>query len=269
MPELPEVETTRAGIAAHIEGTTLTSWTIREPRLRWPVALPVGLRGARISTVARRGKYLIIKTDRGSLILHLGMSGSLRVLEQGTRPLKHDHVDLLLDSGKLLRLNDPRRFGSLHFTSDDPSRHWLLEKLGPEPLSADLDGTYLFDASRGRRVAVKSFLMDSRVVVGVGNIYANEALFRAGIRPGRAAGRVSRRRYERLVGTVCEVLTAAIADGGTTLRDFVDEQGRPGYFAQSLTVYGRGGEPCVSCGEALVEKRLGGRATVYCRRCQT
>ena len=269
MPELPEVETTRVGIAPHIEGKTLTSWTIREPRLRWPVVLPVNLRGARISTVARRGKYLIINTSRGALIVHLGMSGSLRVLEQSVAPRKHDHVDLLLDSGLLLRLNDPRRFGSLHFTSDDPDQHWLLEKLGPEPLSADFHGGYLFDVSRGRRLAVKGFLMDAGVVVGVGNIYANEALFRAGIRPGRAAGRVSRPRYERLAEAVREVLRAAIADGGTTLRNFVDEQGRPGYFAQSLAVYGRAGEPCVSCGEALVEKRLGGRATIYCRRCQT
>jgi formamidopyrimidine-DNA glycosylase len=269
MPELPEVETTRAGIAAHLEGRTLTGWTIREPRLRWPVSLPPDLRGACISAVARRGKYLVIKTNRGALILHLGMSGSLRVLDQNTAPLKHDHVDLLLDSGRLLRLNDPRRFGSLHFTADEPSQHWLLAKLGPEPLSADFHGAYLFEASRRRRVAVKNFLMDSQVVVGVGNIYANEALFRAGIRPGRAAGRVSRPRYQRLVETVREVLMEAIEDGGTTLRDFVNERGQPGYFAQSLTVYGRGGEPCFNCGESLAERRLGGRATVYCRRCQT
>jgi formamidopyrimidine-DNA glycosylase len=196
------------------------------------------------------------------------MSGSLRVLNRPEPPQKHDHVDILLESGKILRYNDPRRFGCMLWTLEDPLRHSLLAHLGPEPLGAEFSADYLYSASRGRKAALKTFIMDSRVVVGVGNIYANEALFLAGLRPGRAAGRVSRPRYEALVGAIRQVLAAAVQQGGTTLRDFVGGDGKPGYFRQQLNVYDHGGEPCPRCGEELRETRLGQRSTVYCRLCQ-
>jgi formamidopyrimidine-DNA glycosylase len=268
MPELPEVETTRRGIAPHVTGTRLCGWIIRDGRLRWPVALPAALRGQLITDVTRRGKYLILETAIGGVVLHLGMSGSLRVVASAATAGKHDHLDLCFDSGACLRLTDPRRFGSIHFAPVPWRSHWLLAALGPEPVTAEFDGDHLFQRSRGRRASVKSFLMDSRVVAGVGNIYANEALFRAGIRPGIAAGRIGRARYTRLAENIRLTLTAAIDLGGTTLRDFVDSDGRPGHFRQTLYVYGREGKPCRICGVALEGARQGQRATVYCRNCQ-
>ncbi len=268
MPELPEVETTRRGIRGHLEGRRLTGWEVRQPQLRWPVEVPAKLRNARLLRVRRRGKYLLLEFDNGALILHLGMSGSLRVVETGCAPGKHDHVDLHLDSGFTLRLRDPRRFGSVHYQDDAAEQHWLLARLGVEPLEDDFNGAYLHRMSRKRKVAVKSFLMDGRVVVGVGNIYANEALFMAGIRPRIAAGRVTRARYDLLVRQVKAVLQAAIEEGGTTLRDFVGSDGRPGYFRTELKVYGREKLPCLVCGAPLTGIRTGQRATVYCRNCQ-
>ena len=270
MPELPEVETTRRGIAPHLEGRRIAAVTVREPRLRWPVDpdLPARLEGQTVLSVGRRAKYLLLATDAGTVILHLGMSGSLRLVPAGTAPGRHDHLDVCLDDGRCLRLNDPRRFGSVHWTEGAPEGHRLLAALGPEPLAAAFDGAHLYGLSRGRRAPVKAFLMDSRVVVGVGNIYASEALFRAGIHPRRPAGRIARARYERLAEAVRMVLGEAIAAGGTTLRDFVDSTGRPGYFAQSLRVYGNEGATCVDCGQKIRKEVIAQRATYYCGRCQ-
>lgn len=268
MPELPEVETTRRGIEPHLLGRRIIGWIVRDARLRWPVRLPGTLRGTRIERVARRAKYLALVVDSGALIVHLGMSGSLRIVGDDVAPGPHAHVDLLLDDGRRLRYVDPRRFGSIHFQPGDWASHWLLRSLGPEPLDADFDGAYLHRTSRKRRTAVKSFLMDSRIVVGVGNIYANEALFRAGIRPRRAAGRLSRADCDRLADAIRTTLRSAIEEGGTTLRDFLGSNGEPGYFGQRLLVYGREGELCNACATALASTRIGNRATVYCPRCQ-
>lgn len=269
MPELPEVETTRRGIEPHLVGRRVEQVLVREPRLRWPVSEDLGqaLTGQRIDAVDRRAKYLLVRTAGGTMMIHLGMSGSLRVLSQAAAPAKHDHLDVSLDDGRVLRFRDPRRFGSVFWLPAGES-HTLLEKLGPEPLSNDFSGQHLFERSRGRRSSVKAFIMDSHIVVGVGNIYANEALFAAGIRPDRAAGRISRQRYDRLAVDVQDVLGLAIKAGGTTLRDFVHEDGSPGYFRHDLKVYGRGGASCVACGRPLVETRLGQRTTVFCRSCQ-
>lgn len=270
MPELPEVETTRRGIAPHITGRRITAVEVREPRLRWPVPADIHRRvaGQTVQAVVRRAKYLLLSLEQGSLILHLGMSGSLRIVHDAASPGRHDHVDLLFEEGHRLRLTDPRRFGAVLWTGGAPAEHKLLASLGPEPLGEEFDGDYLFRRSRGRRVPVKAFLMDAKVVVGVGNIYANEALFLAGIRPDRPAGAISRARYGRLAEQVKQVLEAAIRQGGTTLRDFTDSEGRPGYFAQQLSVYGRGGLPCPACRTPLREVRLGQRSTVFCSRCQ-
>ncbi len=269
MPELPEVETTRRGIEPHLKGRILAELTVREPRLRWPVPpnLPEQVRGQPILGVDRRGKYLLLHLQSGTLLVHLGMSGSLRILNQPETPRKHDHIDLITERGIVARFNDPRRFGAWLWTTDWQS-HPLLSGLGPEPLSPDFSGDYLFRLSRGRKLSVKHFIMDSRVVVGVGNIYANEALFLAGIDPRRAAGRISSKRMETLAGTIRQVLENAIEVGGTTLRDFVNSEGKPGYFQQSLQVYGREGECCRSCGTPLRHIRLGQRSTVFCPQCQ-
>lgn len=269
MPELPEVETTRRGVEPWSKGQRVVAVQVREPRLRWPVPpdLALRLQGQLIEAVERRAKYLLFRTAAGSLLVHLGMSGSLRVIRDTTPLLRHDHVEILLASGDRLRFNDPRRFGCMLWLEPGAS-HSLLEGLGPEPLSADFSGELLYHRSRGRRAPVKPFLMDGRIVVGVGNIYANEALFLAGIRPDRPAGRISLTRYERLANQVKQVLTSAISQGGTTLRDFVGGDGKPGYFAQQLYVYGRGGQPCKHCQRPLRECRLGQRATVYCVACQ-
>lgn len=270
MPELPEVETTRRGIAPHLVGHRMVRVEVREPRLRWPVSpeLPRLLEGQRVLRVDRRGKYLLLATEAGTAILHLGMSGSLRLVEGTAAPGPHDHVDLVLDDGHRLRLTDPRRFGCLIWGGAEPGRHPLLAGLGPEPLSEAFTGDYLYRRSRGRRVPVKAFVMDARVVAGVGNIYANESLFLAGIRPDRPAGRIGLERYRALARSVREVLTESIRQGGTTLRDFVGSDGSPGYYAQHLRVYGRAGQPCEVCGHSLRELRLGQRATVFCPRCQ-
>jgi formamidopyrimidine-DNA glycosylase len=270
VPELPEVETTRRGIRGALRGRRITGMVLREARLRWPVdpGLVRELPGQQVRDVRRRAKYLLIELERGTLIAHLGMSGSLRVLPPATPLLAHDHYDLLLDTGRCLRFNDPRRFGSLIWVDGDPAEHPLLAALGPEPLERGFDADYLHGRSRGRKVAIKQFLMDQHVVVGVGNIYASEALFRAGIHPRRAAGRVSRVRLEGLVAAVRAVLREAIRQGGTTLRDYVNAEGAPGYFRQELYVYERQGEPCRNCGTAIRQVAQGQRSTYFCPRCQ-
>ena len=269
MPELPEVETTRQGIAPHCEGQTITDVVVRNGRLRWPVPedLPERLRGQVIRNVDRRAKYLFINLDGGTVIVHLGMSGSLRVITDNAPPQSHDHIDLTLASGVIVRFNDPRRFGCWLWTETAAS-HPLIANLGPEPLSPEFNGPLLFRLSRGKQTPVKSFIMDNHVVVGVGNIYANEALFKAGIHPKRKAGRISLDRYHRLAEAIRKTLSAAILMGGTTLRDFVNSDGKPGYFAQSLLVYGRGGEACKECAATLKEIRMNNRSTVYCPKCQ-
>jgi formamidopyrimidine-DNA glycosylase len=270
MPELPEVETTRRGIEPWLVGRRIVRLLVREPRLRWrvPRGLAARVGGARIRSVGRRAKYLLVGTDAGTLILHLGMSGSLRILDAATPPLAHDHVDLVLDSGKCLRFNDPRRFGCLLFTAGPPARHRLLANLAVEPLSGEFTAEALWRRARGRRVPVKAFIMDSRVVAGVGNIYASEALFRAGIRPGLAAGRVSRARMAALVAAIREVLGEAIGAGGTSLRDYVDASGMPGYFRRRLFVYERTGRPCRRCRTPVRQFTQGSRSTYWCPRCQ-
>jgi formamidopyrimidine-DNA glycosylase len=270
MPELPEVESTRRGIEPWLVGRRIEALTVREWRLRWrvPRSLPSKLGGARVHSVGRRAKYLLIGTDAGTLIWHLGMSGSLRILDADSPPLAHDHVDLVLDSGKCLRFNDPRRFGCLLFTAGPPARHRLLKGLAVEPLSGDFTGEALWRRARGRRASIKAFIMDSRIVAGVGNIYASEALFRAGIRPGLAAGRVSRARMDALAQSIREVLTEAIGAGGTTLRDYVDAAGMPGYFRQRLFVYERTGKPCRRCRTPIRQFTQGQRSTYWCPRCQ-
>ena len=270
MPELPEVETTRRGIRGALKGARVLEARLRERRLRWPVEpdFERAVAGQRVLEVDRRAKYLLVELERGGLVIHLGMSGSLRVLAPDTPLLAHDHWDLQLDTGRVLRFNDPRRFGSLHYTAGPPREHPLLAQLGPEPLEAAFDAVSLRALARGRRVAVKPFLMDQRVVVGVGNIYASEALFRAGIDPRRAAGRVSLERYAKLVDAVRAVLGEAIEVGGTTLRDYVNPAGTPGYFRQQLHVYERAGAGCRSCGTPVRQLVLGQRSTYYCPRCQ-
>jgi formamidopyrimidine-DNA glycosylase len=274
MPELPEVETTRRGLAPHLEGRRVAAVTLRRPDLRWPIPPEVAglLPGQRIEAVRRRAKYLLLDTAAGSALLHLGMSGSLRVLSPDAPVRAHDHVDIALEGcgragARVLRFNDPRRFGCLLWQPPGDT-HELLRGLGPEPLSDVFDGDYLFTASRGRRAPVKTFLMDQSIVVGVGNIYAAEALFAAGISPLRPAGRVSRERYRLLADAVRRILEHAITRGGTTLRDFLAPDGAPGYFEQELSAYGRGGEPCPRCGRPLKQAAIGQRATVWCGWCQ-
>jgi formamidopyrimidine-DNA glycosylase len=271
MPELPEVEVTRLGIQPHIEGHTLAGARIRENRLRWPVATDLGetITGRRIRAVRRRAKYLVLELDPGgALLIHLGMSGSLRVVPAHTPPHPHDHVDLLLDNGQALRLRDPRRFGAILWSEGNPEIHPRLAGLGPEPLDPLFSGAHLHRRSRGRTTSVKAFLMDARVVVGVGNIYANEALFRAGIHPARPTGEVSRSDFARLAEALRSVLEAAIAAGGTTLRDFTASDGAPGYFRQELAVYDRAGEPCPACATPLEKAVIGQRSSFFCPHCQ-
>ena len=269
MPELPEVETTRRGIAPEVDGRKIARVVVRESRMRWPVPedLAVCAEGQAIVDIRRRGKYLLLDLETGSIIIHLGMSGNLRVLDQGTPAKKHEHIDIELDSGKLLRLTDPRRFGAVLWQPAG-SLHKLLSKLGPEPLLDLFDSEYLVKRSKGRALAIKQLIMNAEVVVGVGNIYANEALFRAGIDPRRSAGRISKSRLARLVIEIKRVLTNAINRGGTTLRDFLSSEGKPGYFAQELLVYGRAGEPCKTCSTILKEVRMSQRSTVFCPKCQ-
>ncbi len=276
MPELPEVEVTRRGIAPRLAGATITDVVVREPRLRWPV--PAGLArtlaGARIARVERRGKYLLLAAERaatplGWLILHLGMSGSLRFVPPGTPAGRHEHVDLV--AGRhALRLTDPRRFGAVLWhpaTSGPVDRHILLRNLGVEPLTPAFTPELLFAATRGRRVAIKQALLAGDIVVGVGNIYASESLFRAGIRPQTAAGRISLARYQRLVPEIRAVLESAIARGGSTLKDFHADYA-PGYFQLDAMVYDREGLPCRVCGHPIRRIVQGQRSTFYCMRCQ-
>ena len=269
MPELPEVETTRRGLAPHLVGRRVVALDVRQPRLRWPLPreLRVKLPGQRIEAVERRAKYLLVHTEPGSALLHLGMSGSLRVLPATTPIGTHDHVDWRLDSGQVLRFTDPRRCGS-QLWQPRGETHPLLAGLGPEPLSDDFDGDLLWARSRGRKAAVKLLLMDQAIVVGVGNIYASEALFAAGIHPARAAGSVSRERYARLAADVKRILAYAIRRGGTTLRDFISPDGAPGYFEQELFAYGREGEACKVCGAPIRASVIGQRSTFYCTNCQ-
>ncbi|MGI9344179.1 MAG: bifunctional DNA-formamidopyrimidine glycosylase/DNA-(apurinic or apyrimidinic site) lyase [Gammaproteobacteria bacterium] len=271
MPELPEVETTRRGIAPRLEGTRIERVVVRDRRLRWPVpdGIEDRLRGAVIDAVERRAKYLLLRTGHGTAIAHLGMSGSMRFVPAEMDPRKHDHVDIRMVSGDVLRFNDPRRFGCLLWTDGDPAEHPLLANLGPEPMSNAFTGDYLKDSCRGRRAAIKTHIMNANVVVGVGNIYASESLFRAGINPRRGAGRISLVRLQRLVDSINAVLTESIRFGGTTLRDFYSGEGKPGYFRHELRVYARAGEPCVNCGDPVRQIVLGQRSTFYCPRCQT
>lgn len=270
MPELPEVETVRRGIEPHILLHRIRAVRIHEHRLRWPVSrrLAAQLPGRRVESVARRAKYLLLGLGDGHLLIHLGMSGSLRILPESIPPKKHDHVDIQFDNGTCMRFHDPRRFGSVLWTTRPPEQHRLIHGLGPEPLSEEFSGSYLYRRSRGRRLAAKSFLMDGKVVAGVGNIYANEALFRAGVHPTRPAGRIGLQRYERLVAAVRQTLTDAIERGGSTLRDFVAEDGSPGYFVPLLKVYDREGEPCADCGRKIRRRIIGQRASYYCPACQ-
>jgi formamidopyrimidine-DNA glycosylase len=269
MPELPEVETTRRGLEPLVVGCAIERVEVRERRLRWPIppTLPRRLAGRRITGLGRRGKYLLLETDGGTLLVHLGMSGRLRYHASAPAPGKHDHVDLWFAGGACLRFRDPRRFGSLHFSAT-PEHHVLLAGMGPEPLGAEFTADYLEAACRGRRVAIKPHLMNGRIVAGVGNIYANEALYRAGIHPLRSAGRIAKPRLATLVERIRDVLLEAIERGGTTLRDFAGSDGNPGYFQLALSAYGRAGEPCPRCGTPIRIIALGQRATYYCPRCQ-
>lgn len=270
MPELPEVETTCRGLRPLVVDRLISTVRIRAPRLRWPVPRQLGqiLRGSRICAVDRRAKYLLIGTDVGTLILHLGMSGSLRVVPADNPPGPYDHFEIAFADGTCLRLRDPRRFGCVLWTTEDPSRHPLLSALGPEPLSTTLSGEYLYARSRGRTTHVKSFIMNANIVAGIGNIYANESLFAAGIHPQRRAGRISLQRYARLAGSIKNTLRRAIRAGGTTLRDFSREDGNPGYFQRQLRVYGREGDPCVRCRTPIRRRIVAQRSTFFCARCQ-
>lgn len=270
MPELPEVETTRQGIKPYVEGQTIQKVIIRDSRLRWPVPedLAKHLEGKTISTVDRRAKYLLFDTGDGFLIIHLGMSGSLRILEQPETAKKHDHMDIALANGCCLRYHDPRRFGAVLWSEPPINEHKLLKNLGPEPLETEFTAQRLYRLSRGRTQAVKTFIMDNHVVVGVGNIYANESLFKAGIRPDRPCGKISLARYKRLEACIRETLARSIQQGGTTLRDFVGSDGKPGYFRQELLVYGKAGQSCTQCSSLIKEIRLGNRSTFFCSKCQ-
>ncbi|NOR18473.1 MAG: bifunctional DNA-formamidopyrimidine glycosylase/DNA-(apurinic or apyrimidinic site) lyase [Xanthomonadales bacterium] len=269
MPESPEVETTLRGVEPHLLNQRVARVIVRDPRLRWPVPDAVSkAEGQRFVSLARRGKYLLLHLEKGGLIIHLGMSGSLRILQHRVEPEKHDHVDIELDNGVSLRFNDPRRFGAFLWVDGEMESHELLRNLGPEPLSAEFTAEHLFQRSRQRKVAIKNFIMNGQVVVGVGNIYASEALFMAGIHPQRAAGRVSRQRYEGLVAAIRDVLKRAIEHGGTSLKDFVNSDGAAGYFAQELLVYDRAGSECFQCGAAIRQKVIGQRSSYYCPACQ-
>ena len=270
MPELPEVETTRRGIAPVLEGACISAVIVRDRRLRWPVSegIEERLRNQRIRHVNRRAKYLLLETDAGTAMVHLGMSGSMRIVSADEAPEKHDHFDIVVDNDDIVRFNDPRRFGSLLWAGDEPEAHPLLAALGPEPLSDAFDGDYLWSASRGRKVTIKQHIMNSHVVVGVGNIYASEALFRAGINPKRAAGRIAKPRMQKLADSIRAVLEEAIRVGGTTLRDYRGGDGKPGYFRQQLNVYERAGKPCRVCATPVTQITQGQRSTYYCKRCQ-
>jgi formamidopyrimidine-DNA glycosylase len=270
MPELPEVETVCRGITPHIVGQTIQHAVIRQPQLRWPVTdgLASILKGLTVQSVTRRGKYLLLQFELGTLLVHLGMSGSLRVVTQQDEIKTHDHIDIIFSPNTILRYNDPRRFGAMLWTKEAANQHALLKHLGPEPLLDDFHAGYLHKLAHNRKTPLKTFIMDSHVVVGVGNIYANEALFMAGLHPHRVSGQTSLMDYDRLVASIRTALQDAITQGGTTLRDFVNAAGKPGYFQQQLRVYGRSGLPCHQCGQPLQDSRLANRTTVFCAICQ-
>ena len=275
MPELPEVETTRRGILPYIEQQVVTKIIVRQPKLRWLIPDDIqDMQGAKVVSVKRRGKYILLKValdnkHQGTAIIHLGMSGSLRVVDASVTPEKHDHFDIVFDNGKVIRLRDPRRFGAVLWTRNNPLKHKLLRSLGPEPLEKDFNLDYLYQQSRGRSVSIKQFIMNAHIVVGVGNIYACESLFKAGISPKRLAGKTSSTRYQKLVQMIKDVLAQAIEQGGTTLRDFVQAEGNPGYFQQELFVYGRAGQPCRICESPIKQVKQGQRSTFYCSKCQS
>jgi len=269
MPELPEVETTRCGLAPHLANRHITQVIVRCARLRWPIPdhIQQTLPGQPILGITRRAKYLLLHTPVGSVLLHLGMSGSLRIVSSETPLRAHDHIDIGLDNGQCLRFNDPRRFGSVLWQAPGQI-HPLLSPLGIEPLDEGFNADYLYQRSRQRNTVVKAFVMDQRIVAGIGNIYAAESLFVAGIHPLRAASQVTQERYQRLVNAIKTILISAIAKGGTTLRDFSQPDGTPGYFRQELWVYGRQGRPCFQCGRKLEHTRTHQRSVVWCRHCQ-
>jgi formamidopyrimidine-DNA glycosylase len=270
MPELPEVETTLRGILPHVQQQTITKVVVRNRRLRWPVTRNIEtiLTGQVINQLSRRGKYLIFQCDAGSILLHLGMSGRLRILQNDTAPQKHDHVEIHFAHGKMLRFTDPRRFGAVLFTKDDPLTHPLLSHLGPEPLTKSFHGDYLAERAKSRQLAVKSFIMDGKIVVGVGNIYAAEALYLAGIHPEQPAGTIRLDKFHHLVDAIKTILKQAVKKGGTTLKDFSQSDGSPGYFSIELKVYGKAGQPCPSCKSTFELLRIGQRSTVFCPTCQ-
>lgn len=279
MPELPEVETTCRGILPYIEQQLVAKVIVRQPKLRWAIPPEIHeMEGAIIQSVKRRGKYILLETvlqknkhekQVATAIIHLGMSGSLRVVDVDLPSEKHDHFDIVFDNGKVLRLRDPRRFGAVLWTRNNPLKHKLLRSLGPEPLEKDFNPDYLYQQSRGRSVSIKQFIMNAHIIVGVGNIYACESLFKAGISPKRLAGKTSSTRYQKLVLMIKDVLAQAIEQGGTTLRDFVQVEGNPGYFQQELFVYGRAGQPCRICGGLIKQIKQGQRSTFYCSKCQS
>lgn len=270
MPELPEVETTKRGVAPHIVGKTIESVLVRQRQLRWIIAddFEQNLRGQTIQNVERRAKYLLLHTQNGTLIVHLGMSGNLRIVPISAPVNLHDHVDIIFDENTVLRFNDQRRFGALIWATGEISKHPLLRELGVEPLTDNFTPALLFQLSRRKRVPIKTFLMNGKVVVGVGNIYANESLFLSGISPTRHAGDLSAQDCENLVLQIKAVLARAVEQGGTTLRDFVNAEGKAGYFQQQLHVYGRANQPCTKCSQSLIEIRLANRTTVFCTNCQ-
>jgi len=269
MPELPEVEVCKRGIEPHVLNQIVSEVLVRNSNMRWPITPTISeICSEKILSVNRRAKYLLLETSRGILMLHLGMSGTIRVIDKDTPVTKHDHFDLVLENGLALRLNDPRRFGSVLWVTEDINEHPLIIKLGPEPLSSDFTDDCLYEKSRKKTAPIKTFLMNNHIVVGVGNIYANESLFKAGIDPRKQAGKISKKRYIELTTHIKETLAHAIEQGGTTLKDFTQSDGKPGYFAQELLVYGRGGQLCFICKEKLQEIKQAGRATVFCPQCQ-
>ena len=270
MPELPEVETTRRGIAPHIEDEEVNAVIVRQNQLRWPISPEISniLPGLTITRVKRRAKYLLIETAKGTLIIHLGMSGSLRIINSNVEPEKHDHIDIVLKNGECLRYKDPRRFGSVLWTSKPIHEHKLIQHLGAEPLSDLFNIADFYAKAKVRTKPIKSFIMDGSIVVGVGNIYANEALFQASIHPTRATNRISKQRLIKLVTAIKEILAEAIEQGGTTLKDFVNSEGKPGYFQQTLNVYGRKGKACTHCDTLIKQITVAQRSTFYCPRCQ-
>ena len=270
MPELPEVETIRLGLIPHIQNQMVKQVVVYNRTLRWrvPTTLDKYLPMQCLQKIERRGKYLLFHTDAGCMIIHLGMSGSLHINNLLEQPLKHDHVDIIFNNKKVLRFRDPRRFGTVLWTKKNPYQYRLIKNLGVEPLSAEFDATFLYDKSRKRKRAIKIFIMDSGIVVGLGNIYANEVLFIAGIHPQRKVGNISRKRYEKLVVAIKKTLLSAIQKGGTTLRDFTNSEGRPGYFSLQLKVYGKEGKHCEQCNTIIKKIRIGQRSTFYCPYCQ-